>query len=245
MSQFIMGLRQGSSLLIDESPMQFLPSLAAVMGEDNALFAQQLHYWLKYSTQFKHGRHWVYNTLDEWLEHFFWWSKSKLCRIIHNLQNLEVNDEVYHILIVRNLNDDRKLQRKWYSINYDELNKLIPVAEEMRIRRKQEILTNSSVLKRREESLKNLHPELKIKLSSCEKIDEKSAVKNTKNDVKNLSKVTDCQNEDLYKKELSSPSRQDIIKNITCENGQSRFTHSQNDNVQIVKMTSSTSNTLE
>lgn len=242
---FQMGLGQGSPLLINESPMQFLPSLAAVMGEDNALFAQQLHYWLKYSTQFKEGRHWVYNTLDEWLEHFFWWSKSKLCRIVRDLQNLKVNNEIYHILIVRNMNDDRKLQRKWYSIDYDELNKLIPVAEEMRIRRKQEILANSPVLKKREDSVKNLHPELKIELPPCEKNDEKEADKNAENDVKNEPKFTHCQNDNVGAKMPSAQSGQDIVKMTIRENDQNRFTDSQNDNVQIVKMTTSTSNTLE
>ena len=34
------------NLLINEPPLQVLPSLAAKIGLDNAIFIQQLHYWL-------------------------------------------------------------------------------------------------------------------------------------------------------------------------------------------------------
>ena len=46
-----------SPLLINESPMQCLPSLAHVLGDssDSAMFLQQIHYWLNYSRTYRNG----------------------------------------------------------------------------------------------------------------------------------------------------------------------------------------------
>lgn len=40
---------ESSKLLIDEEPLQVLPGLAAVIGLNEALVVQQLHYWLRRS----------------------------------------------------------------------------------------------------------------------------------------------------------------------------------------------------
>ncbi len=42
-----MSTQRHSSLLIEESPLQVLPSLAKAIGLNEAIFAQQLHYWLR------------------------------------------------------------------------------------------------------------------------------------------------------------------------------------------------------
>lgn len=131
-----------SNLLTNDSPMQLLPSLAGLMGEDCALFTQQLHYLLSHSKNNKEGRYWVYNTLDEWNAHFFWWSKATLRRIISRLKALEIDGEVYHVIISKNLNDCKLIKRLWYTIDYDELERLIPLA----IAKKQ--LLQEKILKR-------------------------------------------------------------------------------------------------
>jgi hypothetical protein len=53
-------------LLIDESPFQFQPSLAATLGLNEAIFIQQTHYWLQRTKHERDGRWWVYNTMEAW-----------------------------------------------------------------------------------------------------------------------------------------------------------------------------------
>lgn len=132
-----------SSLLTNESPMQLLPSLAGLMGEDCALFTQQLHYLLSHSKNHKEGRYWVYNTLDEWNAHFFWWSKATLRRIISRLKALEIDGEIYHVIISKNLNDCKLVKRLWYTIDYDELERLIPLATAKKQLLQEKILKSS------------------------------------------------------------------------------------------------------
>lgn len=160
---------QTSSLLINESPMQFLPSLAGVIVEDCALFAQQLHYWLQHSENYRDGHCWVYNTIDEWNEHFFWWSSRKLQRIIAKLKCVVIGGKEYHILITKNLNDNRLNQRRWFRLDYEELHRLESVAVLERIRKKQEIFAESDTLKRNARHLLKVHPELSVDLKSMEK----------------------------------------------------------------------------
>lgn len=123
-------VRRNNPLLINESPMQFLPSLACVLGEHGALFAQQLHYWLQDNRRphWIENKPWVYNTLVEWNLQFPFWSKSTLRRTIKNLQNVSLDDEVYHVLLVARFGKTKLDRRCWYTLDYDELDRLVPIA---------------------------------------------------------------------------------------------------------------------
>ena len=57
---------QSSRLLITEPPLLVLPSLAIAIGLNEAIFLQQLHYWLQQAGKERDGRRWIYNTYDEW-----------------------------------------------------------------------------------------------------------------------------------------------------------------------------------
>ena len=108
-----------SKLLIDESPLQFQPSLACAIGVNEAIFLQQLHYWLKRSNHFIEGRYWIYKTVKEWNEDTFpFWSNATTKRVITSLRNQKV-------LIVSRFNRAGFDKTNWYSIDYDSLNQLV------------------------------------------------------------------------------------------------------------------------
>ena len=56
-----------SNLLFDKHPLVVNPSLAALIGLNEAIVLQQVHYWLKHNEEadknFEEGRYWTYNTI--------------------------------------------------------------------------------------------------------------------------------------------------------------------------------------
>lgn len=102
------------NLLINEPPLQVLPTLAVEIGLNNAIVLQQVHYWLRVSNNHRDGHKWVYKTVEEWHSEFPFWSKRTLERIIQSLEELE-------ILIAGNYNKLKMDRTKWYRINYDTL----------------------------------------------------------------------------------------------------------------------------
>lgn len=81
-----------SNLLLNEVPLMCQPSLATKIGLNEAIFIQQLHYWLNRSTNYIDNRIWVYNTIDDWHKQFpFCWftidvrQKSYIYFFIFNL----------------------------------------------------------------------------------------------------------------------------------------------------------------
>jgi hypothetical protein len=107
-----------SRLLIAEPPLMVLPSLAALIGLNEAIFLQQLHYWLQKSGNERDGRLWVYNTYEEWLAQFPFWSKATLRRIVNGLEEsgLVLSSSAY--------NQSKIDRTKWYSLDYDALDRL-------------------------------------------------------------------------------------------------------------------------
>ncbi len=114
-----MNISTSSSLLINEAPLQVLPSLAvALKNVHEAIILQQVQYWLSRSNFIFNNRKWVYNTLDEWHEQFPWITKKSVGDKFRSL-------EKKGILIVGNFNKLKYDRTKWYSIDYDKLNSLI------------------------------------------------------------------------------------------------------------------------
>lgn len=112
-----MGTQTSSRLLIDESPLQVLPTLATAIGLNEAIFLQQVHYWLKMSTHEHDGRRWVYNTLDAWHEQFPFFTMSMLRRTIDELRRRG-------LLLAENYNESKQNRTLWYSIDYQALEEL-------------------------------------------------------------------------------------------------------------------------
>lgn len=108
-----------SRLLIDESPMTFQPSLAALLGSvDEAIILQQIQYWLKTSKNIHDGYTWVYNTYGDWNKQFPWIkSVTTLKRHFKNLEDTGV-------LVVGRYNKANFDKTKWYRIDYEKLDEL-------------------------------------------------------------------------------------------------------------------------
>jgi hypothetical protein len=112
-----------SNLLYDEQPIVIDRTLSKLLGLNEAIVLQQIHYWLKVNERkkqnFYDGRHWTYNSAKEWQENDFgFWSLKTIQRTFSNLED-------QGILIVDNFNSDRRDRTKWYSINYDKLDLLV------------------------------------------------------------------------------------------------------------------------
>jgi len=117
-----------SKLIINENPLMILPSLAAVIGLNEAIILQQVHYWLdpRINKNQINGSYWVYNTYNQWAKQFPFWSEITIRRTIKNLEKSK-------LLISEDYNKNSYLRLKWYTINYKELakieNKSIPNKE--------------------------------------------------------------------------------------------------------------------
>ena len=246
-------LQEGTSpLLINESPMQFLPSLACLVGVDGAMFLQQLHYWLQHSNNLINGHFWVYNTMDSWRLQFCWWSESKINRTIGKLRHFEYKDTTYQLLVTEHLSPDKMYQRLYYRINYDELNKLAPLAQECRAEKMWKIVNASKQLSRQKEQLKlNYRALLYVDEKGSIVMDAGSPVQKKapaapicQNDKMgempmNTSSVPICQNDKMG--DASSHS----IKMTECSLSERQDTICQNDTMQSVKTQESTISTTE
>lgn len=111
-----------SALLLNESPLVIVPSLAVAIGLPEAVLVQQVHYWLERSNHHIEGRVWVYNSLPAWCEQFPFWSKSTVKRTISRL-------EKSGILISGQFNRDTRDKTKWYTIDYERLEELANQSE--------------------------------------------------------------------------------------------------------------------
>jgi uncharacterized phage protein (TIGR02220 family) len=106
-----------SRLLIKESPVMIIPSLAVKIGLNEAVVLQQIHYWLGISKHQIEGRTWVYNTYEEWQKQIPFWSVSTIKRTILSL-------EMKGLLLSANFNAMKMDKTKWYSIDYEKLQEL-------------------------------------------------------------------------------------------------------------------------
>ena len=103
-----------SKLLINESPLQVQPSLAMAIGLNEAIFLQQLHYWLGASKYNRDGRVWVYNTYAEWILQLRYTSIATLKRTIKNLRE-------HRLILVERFEQNKSNQVNYYTIDYDTL----------------------------------------------------------------------------------------------------------------------------
>lgn len=106
------------SLLISEPPLQVLPTLARLIGLNEAIILQQVHYWLQRSNNVRDGYRWVYNSYPEWYEQMPLWKSETTMRTA--FKNLEKKG----LLITANYNKAKFDKTKWYRINYEKLSLL-------------------------------------------------------------------------------------------------------------------------
>lgn len=104
-------------LLIDEPPLQVLPSLASAIGLNEAIVLQQIHYLLRGFGKERDGRLWVYNTYEQWQEYFPFWSVSTIRRTLNKLEG-------DGLIEAGNYNQLGFDNTKWYAIDYPRLSDL-------------------------------------------------------------------------------------------------------------------------
>ncbi len=105
-----------STLLFDPYPLMINPNLAALVGLNEAIILQQIHYWVEKneekSKNLHEGLYWTYNTYEEWQRQFPFWSISTIKRIIKNLESKGY-------IMSGNYNSLTFDKTKWYTINYE------------------------------------------------------------------------------------------------------------------------------
>lgn len=107
-----------SKLLIDDYPIQVLPKLAEMIGLNEAIILQQIHYWLNTSKHNYDGKRWIYNSYPNWVKQFPFWSERTVKRTFSSLEKQD-------LLFVGNYNKAGFDKTKWYSINYKTLTELV------------------------------------------------------------------------------------------------------------------------
>lgn len=103
------------NLLINEPPLQVLPTLACEVGLNEAIILQQAHYWLSKSTHEFDGYKWFYKTYEKWQEEFPFWSQATIRRAINNLEKRGylISTDAYNKMGID--------KTKWYRIDYQKL----------------------------------------------------------------------------------------------------------------------------
>ncbi|HHU6758782.1 TPA: DnaD domain protein, partial [Staphylococcus aureus] len=105
-------------LLIDDYPIQVLPKLAELIGLNEAIVLQQIHYWLNNSKHKYDGKTWIFNSYPEWQKQFPFWSLITIKRTIYSL-------EKQNLLLIGNYNKAKFDKTKWYTINYQTIEGMI------------------------------------------------------------------------------------------------------------------------
>nr|WP_309098454.1 DnaD domain protein [Fredinandcohnia onubensis] len=105
------------NILLNDRPIIVVPTLAVLLGTNESIILQQIHYWLQRSKHIKLDQKWVYLTYDQLVEQIPFISKSTIRRTIVKLENKGY-------LTSQNFNKLKLDKTKWYTINYENLNEL-------------------------------------------------------------------------------------------------------------------------
>lgn len=108
-----------SKYLIDEYPLIVLPTLAMKIGLNEAIFLQQVNYWLARSKHQEDGRMWIYNSFEEWQKQLPFWPVVTIKRIVKSLRDMG-------ILITTSKYNKMPMDRTlWYTIDFAMLDSII------------------------------------------------------------------------------------------------------------------------
>jgi DnaD/phage-associated family protein len=104
-------------LIKEDNLMVFQPKLAKFLGLNKTIILNQIHYWLEKKKNIIDERSWVYNTYEAWQEQICFLSVSTIKKCIKKL-------EAMGIVIASNFNRSKIDKTKWYTIDYELLQKL-------------------------------------------------------------------------------------------------------------------------
>ena len=114
---------RGSRMLLDKKDIRsFNAKLATEIGCNEAIFLQQIHYFLQINEEAdrnkKEGKYWTYNSYTEWQKEVFpFWSTRTIGRVVRSL-------EEQGLLVTDNFNKAGFDKTKWYTINYDKVKQI-------------------------------------------------------------------------------------------------------------------------
>jgi hypothetical protein len=102
-------------VLSNEQPLMIPPKLASIIGLNEAIILQQIHYWNLLNEEsgrnYKDGYYWTFNSYELWKEQFPFWSPKTIQRTINKLEKIG--------LIVAGCYNKMPIDRtKWYRIDY-------------------------------------------------------------------------------------------------------------------------------
>lgn len=104
-----------TKLLLDSQPLQVIPELACLIGLNEAIILQQIHYWVLANSRegrnFKEGCFWTFNSISNWQKQFPFWSLDTIRRTFASLERK-------NLLITANFNKMKIDRTKWYRIDY-------------------------------------------------------------------------------------------------------------------------------
>lgn len=115
----------------NEEPRMFNMSMAAILGLEEAVFVNQLHYWIRRGHRKPDGFLWVYNSIDAWHEQYPCWTWDQLYRIVRRLElpYVPTKFDVRHkrgpvVISTDKWNYAKSDRTKWYRLDYAELKRL-------------------------------------------------------------------------------------------------------------------------
>lgn len=116
-------IKTTSNLLFNEEPLVINKMSARVLGLNESIVLQQVHYWLeinrKAKINFHDNRTWTYNSIAKWQkENFDFWSVDTVKRTFAKLVKRK-------ILLTGNYNEYKYDKTIWYTIDYEKLDNLL------------------------------------------------------------------------------------------------------------------------
>jgi hypothetical protein len=118
-------------LLLDEPPLQVLPSLACIVGINQAVIIQQLHYYVRERGVERHGEYWYHQTYRPgehhmgWITVFPWMNPDYIRQLFAKLKK----DGFVHI---ERLSGKRGDRTNWYRPDYGKLRARLEEEESIR-----------------------------------------------------------------------------------------------------------------
>ena len=106
-----------SSLLFNKDDILLVNRrLATLIGLNEAIVLQQIHYWIKKrrSGIDHQGKRWIFNSLDGWREQFPFWSQDTVKRALAALKSRG-------ILLVEKLHENGLNRTNYYTIDYKQI----------------------------------------------------------------------------------------------------------------------------
>jgi len=100
--------------LTNDNPLIISPVLAVIVGLNESIVLQQVHYWVSKNGKMRDGHLWTYNTIRDWHKQFPFWCRNTVQNTFNNLRD-------QGLLITGRYNKMNIDKTLWYRIDYKAL----------------------------------------------------------------------------------------------------------------------------